>query len=267
MKICLIINYLRNSYVKKFIFALQIHNMQDGIVIIPTYNEIENIEIIIRAVFSLPKKFHVLIVDDNSPDGTSNKVIELQNEFPEMLFLETRKIKSGLGTAYVHGFKWALNHDYQYIFEMDADYSHNPTDLEKLYAACAIEEAGMAIGSRYVTGVNVVNWPLSRVLMSYFASMYVRFITGMKIHDATAGFICYKRHVLETIKLDEIKFTGYAFQIEMKYRVFIKKFKIIEVPIIFTDRTKGESKMSNAIIKEAVFGVIMLRIRKTFNRL
>jgi dolichol-phosphate mannosyltransferase len=241
--------------------------MKDGIVIIPTYNEIENIEIIIRAVFSLPKKFHVLIVDDNSPDGTSNKVIELQQEFSDGLFLETRKEKSGLGTAYVHGFKWALQHDYEYIFEMDADFSHNPADLEKLYNACNTGKAGMAIGSRYVTGVNVVNWPLNRVLMSYFASMYVRFITGMKIHDATAGFICYRREVLETIDLDKIKFTGYAFQIEMKYRTFINKFKITEVPIIFTDRTKGESKMSNAIIKEAIFGVIMLRVRKIFNRL
>jgi dolichol-phosphate mannosyltransferase len=241
--------------------------MQDGIVIIPTYNEIENIEIIIRAVFSLPKKFDVLIVDDNSPDGTSDKVIELQKEFQNHLFLETRKEKSGLGTAYVHGFKWALTHNYQFIFEMDADYSHNPADLEKLYNACSVENAGMAIGSRYVTGVNVVNWPLSRVLMSYFASMYVRFITGMEIQDATAGFICYKREVLERIQLDKIKFTGYAFQIEMKYRTFINHFKITEVPIIFTDRTKGESKMSNAIIKEAVFGVIMLRVRKIFNRL
>lgn len=240
--------------------------MQDGIVIIPTYNEIENIETIVRAVFSLPKKFHVLIVDDNSPDGTSDKVIELQKEFQESLFLEKRQGKAGLGTAYVHGFKWAMQHHYDYIFEMDADFSHNPQDLEKLYKACQ-EGAGMAIGSRYLTGVNVVNWPLNRVLMSYFASIYVKIITGMKIHDATAGFICYRREVLETIQLDKIKFTGYAFQIEMKYRTFIHNFKITEVPIIFTDRTKGESKMSNAIIKEAIFGVIMLRVRKIFNRL
>jgi dolichol-phosphate mannosyltransferase len=252
----------------KSLFLPQIfYAMKDGIVIIPTYKEIENIEIIIRAVFSLPKKFHILVVDDNSPDGTSQKVTQLQQEFNDVLFIETRKEKSGLGTAYVHGFKWALLHDYQYIFEMDADYSHNPADLEKLYNACNAGNAGMAIGSRYITGVNVVNWPLNRVLMSYFASMYVRFITGMKIHDATAGFICYQRKVLETINLDKIKFTGYAFQIEMKYRTFIHNFKIIEVPIIFTDRTKGESKMSNAIIKEAIFGVIMLRIRKIFNRL
>ena len=252
---------------KKLIFASEIHIMQDGIVIIPTYNEIENIETIVRAVFSLSKKFHVLIVDDNSPDGTSNKVMDLQTEFPDALFLEKRKGKEGLGTAYVHGFKWAMQHHYEYIFEMDADFSHNPQDLEKLYNACCLEGAGMAIGSRYITGVNVVNWPLNRVLMSYFASVYVRFITGMKINDATAGFICYKREVLETIQLDKIKFTGYAFQIEMKYRTFINNFKIIEVPIIFTDRTKGESKMSNAIIKEAIFGVIMLRVRKIFNRL
>lgn len=252
---------------KKLIFASEFYIMRDGIVIIPTYNEIENIETIIRAVFSLPKKFHVLIVDDNSPDGTSNKVMELQKEIGDGLFLETRKEKSGLGTAYVHGFKWALQHDYEYIFEMDADFSHNPADLEKLYNACNTDKSGMAIGSRYVTGVNVVNWPLNRVLMSYFASVYVRFITGMKIHDATAGFICYRREVLETIDLDKIKFTGYAFQIEMKYRTFINNFKITEVPIIFTDRTKGESKMSNAIIKEAIFGVIMLRVRRIFNRL
>jgi dolichol-phosphate mannosyltransferase len=241
--------------------------MQDGIVIIPTYNEIENIETIIRAVFLLPKKFDILVVDDNSPDGTANRVLELQKEFSQGLFLEKREGKSGLGTAYVHGFKWALARQYQYIFEMDADFSHNPQDLEKLYDACSKQGAGMAIGSRYITGVNVVNWPLNRVLMSYFASIYVRIITGMVIHDATAGFICYQRAVLETIQLDKIKFIGYAFQIEMKYRTFISKFKIIEVPIIFTDRTKGESKMSNAIIKEAIFGVIMLRIRKIFNRL
>lgn len=241
--------------------------MPNAIVIIPTYNEIENIEAIIHAVFSLSTKFDVLIVDDNSPDGTSNTVKSLQSEFPERLFLEKREGKSGLGTAYVHGFKWALRHNYQYVFEMDADFSHNPNDLEKLYNACANQGAGMAIGSRYLTGVNVVNWPLNRVLMSYFASIYVKWITGMKIHDATAGFICYRREVLETIALDKIKFIGYAFQIEMKYRTFIHNFKITEVPIIFTDRTKGESKMSNAIIKEAIFGVIMLRVRKMFNRL
>lgn len=242
-------------------------NMQDSLVIIPTYNEIENIETIIRAVMSLPKKFEILIVDDNSPDGTADKVIELQNEYPSAIHLEKRKGKAGLGTAYVHGFKWAIQHHYDYIFEMDADFSHNPNDLEKLYIACKDQNAGMAIGSRYITGVNVVNWPLNRVLLSYFASVYVRMITGMQIQDATAGFICYQRQVLEKINLDKLKFTGYAFQIEMKYRTFVNHFKIIEVPIIFTDRTKGESKMSGAIIKEAIFGVIMLRIRKIFNLL
>ena len=241
--------------------------MANGIVIIPTYNEIENIENIIRAVFLLEIEFHVLIVDDNSPDKTSEKVKELQLEFPEKLFLEVRKMKSGLGTAYVHGFKWALKKNYEFIFEMDADFSHNPNDLEKLYLECKNNGADLAIGSRYVTGVNVVNWPLSRVLLSYFASVYVRMITGMKIMDATAGFICYKRKVLETLNLDKIKFIGYAFQIEMKYRAFAKNFRIQEVPVIFTDRTKGQSKMSGSIIKEAVFGVISLRIRKFFNRL
>jgi dolichol-phosphate mannosyltransferase len=241
--------------------------MSDGIVIIPTYNEIENIESIIRTVFLLPKSFHVLIVDDNSPDKTSEKVIELQNEFPNQLFLSVRKKKSGLGTAYVHGFKWALKRQYEYIFEMDADFSHNPNDLEKLYEACQKKGADLAIGSRYVTGVNVVNWPLSRVLLSYFASVYVRMITGMKIMDATAGFICYHRGVLEKINLDKIKFIGYAFQIEMKYRAFANNFNIQEVPVIFTDRTKGQSKMSGAIIKEAIFGVISLRFRKLLNQL
>ena len=242
-------------------------NMNDGIVIIPTYNEIENIETIIRTVFSLQKPFHILIIDDNSPDKTAQKVIELQQEFPDRLFLEERQKKSGLGTAYVHGFKWALDHQYEYIFEMDADFSHNPNDLEKLYDACKFGNYEVAIGSRYVTGVNVVNWPLSRVLLSYFASVYVRMITGMQIQDATAGFICYRRNVLEGINLDRIKFIGYAFQIEMKYRAFAKNYKIIEVPIIFTDRTKGQSKMSNSIIKEAVFGVLALRIKKIFNTL
>ncbi len=242
-------------------------NMNCGIVIIPTYNEIENIESIVRAVFSLHKPFHVLIVDDNSPDKTANKVIELQKEFSKCLFLEQREKKSGLGTAYVHGFKWALSRDYEFIFEMDADFSHNPHDLEKLYDACHFGGADLAIGSRYVTGVNVVNWPLSRVLLSYFASVYVRLITGMKIMDATAGFICYNRKVLESINLDKIKFIGYAFQIEMKYRAFAKKFNIQEVPVIFTDRTKGQSKMSGSIIKEAILGVLTLRIKKFFNRL
>ena len=241
--------------------------MTNGIVIIPTYNEIENIESIIRAVFLLNLEFHILIVDDNSPDKTAEKVKELQVEFPEKLFLEVRKKKSGLGTAYVHGFKWALNKAYDFIFEMDADFSHNPNDLEKLYLECKVNGADMAIGSRYVKGVNVVNWPLSRVLLSYFASVYVRMITGMKIMDATAGFICYKRNVLETLCLDKIKFVGYAFQIEMKYRAFARNFKIHEVSVTFTDRTKGQSKMSNSIIVEAVFGVIALRLKRLVNTL
>ena len=212
--------------------------MSDSVVIIPTYNEIENIENIIRSVLSLKKSFDVLIVDDNSPDHTADSVVELQNEFATRLFLEKREKKSGLGTAYVHGFRWALERKYDFIFEMDADFSHNPLDLEKLYDACHLGGADVAIGSRYVTGVNVVNWPLNRVLMSYFASVYVKMITGMKIHDATAGFMCYRRHVLETINLERLKFIGYAFQIEMKYRAFAKKFRIIEVPIIFTDRIR-----------------------------
>ncbi|WP_338375761.1 polyprenol monophosphomannose synthase [uncultured Flavobacterium sp.] len=240
--------------------------MDKRIVIIPTYNEIENIESIINAVFLLKNTFDVLIVDDNSPDGTANKVKEIQAQFPDRLFIEVREKKSGLGTAYVHGFKWALANNYDYIFEMDADFSHNPNDLEKIFDAC-LEGADLSIGSRYSKGVNVVNWPLSRVLLSYFASVYVRLITGMKIADATAGFVCYKRNVLEVINLDKVKFIGYAFQIEMKYRAFVKNFKIVEVPIIFTDRTKGQSKMSGSIIKEAVFGVILLRIKKIFNTL
>jgi len=243
--------------------------MNCGIVIIPTYNEIENIESIIRAVLSLPNPFHILIVDDNSPDKTAELVKELQKEFLDQLFLAQRDKKSGLGTAYVHGFKWALERerDYEFIFEMDADFSHNPNDLIKLYDACYFGGADLAIGSRYVTGVNVVNWPLSRVLLSYFASVYVRMITGMKIMDATAGFICYNRKVLESINLNKIKFIGYAFQIEMKYRAFAKQYNIQEVPVIFTDRTKGQSKMSGSIIKEAMFGVLSLRIKKLFNRL
>jgi dolichol-phosphate mannosyltransferase len=216
---------------------------------------------------NLPHSFDLLVVDDGSPDGTSVKIKQLQLEFPERLFLEERAKKSGLGTAYVHGFRWALQRSYAYIFEMDADFSHNPNDLIKLYEACHFGTADLAIGSRYVTGVNVVNWPLSRVLLSYFASVYVRLITGMHIHDATAGFICYRKSALESINLSKIKFIGYAFQIEMKYRIFAKNLTIQEVPIIFTDRTKGQSKMSNAIIKEAIFGVISLRIRKFLNRL
>jgi dolichol-phosphate mannosyltransferase len=239
--------------------------MSDGLVIIPTYNEIENIDTIISAVFSLSTPFDLLVVDDNSPDGTAARVRELQAEYPN-LHLEVRQGKSGLGTAYVHGFKWAIARKYEYIFEMDADFSHNPADLVHLYAACH-KGADMAIGSRYVTGVNVVNWPLNRVLMSYYASSYVRMVTGMVIRDATAGFVCYKRKVLESINLDRIKFIGYAFQIEMKYRTYANGFNIVEVPIIFTDRTRGESKMSSAIFKEAIFGVIRLRWKKMLNRL
>ncbi len=239
--------------------------MNDAIVIIPTYNEIENIEAIIRSVFSLDKAFDILVVDDNSPDLTYLKVKELQKEFGN-LHLQVRKDKSGLGTAYIHGFKWCLDHGYDYIFEMDADFSHNPKDLIKLYNACHVDGADLSIGSRYVKGVNVVNWPLSRVLLSYMASVYVRIITRMKIQDTTAGFICYKRRVLESIDLDEIKFIGYAFQIEMKFRAYKKKFKINEIPVVFTDRTKGESKLSSGIISEAIFGVFKMKMNSIFNK-
>lgn len=240
--------------------------MSHGIIIIPTYNEIENIERLIRNVFSLQRKFHVLVVDDNSPDHTAAKVKKLQAEFFGALFLEERSGKLGLGSAYIHGFKWALAHDYEYVFEMDADFSHNPNDLIRLYNACSRKGADVAIGSRYVTGVNVINWPMSRVLLSWLASKYVRVITGMNIHDTTAGFICYKRKVLETIDLDKIQFVGYAFQIEMKFKAHILNFKILEVPVIFTDRTKGTSKMSSGIISEAVFGVINMKLKSLFNK-
>ena len=240
--------------------------MKDAIVIIPTYNEIENIEAIIKAVFSRPKPFDILVVDDNSPDLTGLKVKELQKEFPERLFLETRKEKSGLGTAYIHGFKWCLDKGYNYIFEMDADFSHNPNDLIKLYNTCAVDGADMAIGSRYIKGVNVVNWPMSRVLLSYMASRYVRIITGMNIHDTTAGFVCYKCQVLEALDLDAVKFVGYAFQIEMKFKAYLKKVKIVEIPVIFTDRAKGESKLSSSIISEAIFGVISMRLKSIFKK-
>ncbi|EIJ38305.1 polyprenol monophosphomannose synthase [Galbibacter orientalis] len=238
----------------------------DSLVIIPTYNEIENVEAIIQAVFELKKAFHVLIVDDNSPDGTAQKVTSLQEKFPQQLHLEVRKEKSGLGTAYIHGFKWALKHHYEYIFEMDADFSHNPRDLIRIYNACVSENASVAIGSRYVNGVNVVNWPLRRILLSYGASVYVKIITGMKVHDPTAGFMCYKREVIETINLDAIKFIGYAFQIEMKFKAHLHKFKIIEVPIIFKDRELGKSKMSGKIINEAVFGVLSLKWNSLFRK-
>ncbi|HMB62241.1 MAG TPA: polyprenol monophosphomannose synthase [Eudoraea sp.] len=237
--------------------------MTDCLVIIPTFNEIENIEAIIRAVFSLQKEFHVLVVDDNSPDGTATRVAVLQDEFPDRLFLQVRTEKSGLGTAYIHGFKWAISRKYDYIFEMDADFSHRPSDLQRLQRAC-LNGADVVVGSRYKKGVNVVNWPLYRILLSYGASFYVKFITGMRVHDPTAGFVCYRRKVLETIDLDAVKFIGYAFQIEMKFRAYLKKFKIEEVSIIFTDREKGKSKMSSAIVWEAIFGVISMKFRSLF---
>lgn len=240
--------------------------MSDSIVIIPTYNERENLEKMVRKVFSLEKDFHILIVDDGSPDGTAAIVKTLQKEFPNQLHLEERKGKLGLGTAYIHGFKWALQRDYQFIFEMDCDFSHNPEDLIKLYNACSKENADLAIGSRYKSGVNVVNWPMGRVLMSYYASMYVRIITGMDIRDTTSGFKCYIRKVLETIDLDAIKFKGYAFQIEMKFTASKFGFNIVEVPIIFTDRQEGTSKMSGGIFKEAIFGVLQMKIKSWFRR-
>lgn len=219
----------------------------------------------IRKVFAIPYDFHILIIDDGSPDGTQDIVRRLQTEYPETLFMETRQGKQGLGTAYIHGFRWAIAKQYDYVFEMDADFSHNPDDLLKLHEA-AIEGADAVIGSRYINGVNVVNWPMSRVLMSYFASVYVRFITGINIQDATAGFMCYKRRVLETIDLNKIKFVGYAFQIEMKYTAIKHGFKVVEVPIIFTDRTAGVSKMSTRIFREAFFGVIQMRINAIFRK-
>lgn len=238
--------------------------MNQCLVIIPTYNEIENIEAIIRKVFSLPEPFDVLIVDDGSPDGTAQKVKDLQKEFTSQLHILERKGKLGLGTAYIHGFKWAISKGFNYIFEMDADFSHNPEDLVRLYYACSREGADIAVGSRYIKGVNVVNWPMERVLMSYFAGVYVRFITGMPVMDPTAGFVCYKREVLEGMELDKIQFIGYAFQIEMKFTAFKFGYKITEVPIIFTDRTLGTSKMSSKIFKEAVLGVIYLKVKSLF---
>ena len=238
----------------------------DSIVIIPTYNERENIENIIRAVFALEKVFHILIIEDGSPDGTASIVKTLQQEFPERLFMIERKGKLGLGTAYIAGFKWSLEHDYEYIFEMDADFSHNPADLPRLYKACAEEGADVSIGSRYVSGVNVVNWPMGRVLMSYFASKYVRLITGLPIHDTTAGFKCYRREVLQTIDLDGIRFKGYAFQIEMKFTAYKCGFKIVEVPVIFINRELGTSKMNSSIFGEAVFGVIKLKMHSWFHK-
>jgi len=239
--------------------------MSNNLVIIPTYNEKENIEKIIRAVFSLPKVFDLLIIDDGSPDGTASIVKRLQNEFPDKLHLVERAGKQGLGTAYIAGFKWALERDYEYIFEMDADFSHNPVDLLRLHTACE-EDADVAIGSRYVSGVNVVNWPISRVLLSYFASIYVRMISGMNIKDTTAGFKCYRRQVLETIDLDKIRFKGYAFQIEMKFTAYRMGFRLKEVPIVFVNRVEGVSKMSGGIFEEALFGVVRLKLDSMFKK-
>lgn len=238
--------------------------MPQKLVIIPTYNELENIQSIVEKVFSLDGDFHILVVDDGSPDGTASIVKSLQGKFSNRLFIEERSEKSGLGTAYIHGFRWGLKNGYDYLFEMDADFSHNPDDLIRLFEACDKDGADVAIGSRYVTGVNVVNWPMGRVLMSYYASVYVRFITGMPFHDSTAGFKCYRAEVLNRIDLSKIKFKGYAFQIEMKFTAWKMGFKVVEVPIIFTDRQKGTSKMSAGIFKEGLFGVMYLRLQSLF---
>jgi dolichol-phosphate mannosyltransferase len=241
--------------------------MAEGLIIIPTFNESENIEKLLRNVFSLQRIFSVLVVDDGSPDGTAGIVEKLMSEFPNHLHLLKRPEKSGLGRAYLAGFQWALSRDYDLIFEMDADFSHNPNDLIRLYNACTKDNYDMAIGSRYITGVNVVNWPMSRVLLSWGASKYVQWVTGMGIKDTTAGFVCYQRRVLEALDLSRIRFVGYAFQIEMKYKAYLKGFKIKEIPVIFTDRTKGASKMSKGIISEAIFGVLNMRFKQLFKRL
>ena len=240
--------------------------MADALVIIPTYNEIENISNIIDAVISQPEIFDVLIIDDGSPDCTASVVREKMKQYDGRVFLEERTGKLGLGTAYIHGFKWAKRHGYEYVIEMDADFSHNPNDLPKLYKACKEEGADLSIGSRYISGVNVVNWPMGRVLMSYYASAYVRIVTGMNVRDTTAGFVCYKRRVLDTLDLDKIEFKGYAFQIEMKFKAYKHGFKIKEVPIIFVNRELGTSKMNSSIFGEAVFGVIKLRLRSMFTK-
>lgn len=235
------------------------------LVIIPTYNERENIEAIISAVLRLEQDFHILVVDDSSPDGTADIVRALQQHYLQNLHLTVRTTKDGLGKAYIHGFRWALEHQYDYVFEMDADFSHNPSDLPRLFEAC--QSADMAVGSRYSQGVNVVNWPMGRVLLSYFASKYVRLVLGIPIHDTTAGFVCFKRQTLEQIGLDKIKLKGYGFQVEMKYRVFKKGLKIVEVPIIFTNRMLGESKMNGGIIGEAIFGILNLRWKSLIGKL
>ncbi len=239
--------------------------MSDSLIIIPTYNEKENIGKMLDVLMALSFSFDVLIIDDNSKDGTAGIVKDYIKQFPDRIYLEERSGKLGLGTAYIHGFKWALKREYQYIFEMDADFSHNPNDLIRLRDACSNGNADLSIGSRYITGVNVVNWPMGRVMMSYFASMYVRIVTGMTIRDTTAGFKCYSRKVLEALNFDKIKFTGYAFQIEMKFAAWKLGFKIVEVPIIFTDRSEGQSKMSGGIFKEAIFGVLSIKIKSWFS--
>ncbi|SDG41407.1 dolichol-phosphate mannosyltransferase [Psychroflexus sediminis] len=241
--------------------------MPQKLVIIPTYNEIENIEKIIKNIFSQPVDFEILVVDDSSPDRTWALVQKLQQDFEGKLHLEIRADKSGLGKAYLHGFKWALERSYDYIFEMDADFSHNPNDLIRLYNSCLKDNYDMSIGSRYITGVNVINWPMKRVLLSWLASKYVKIITRIPIEDTTAGFICYRRKVLESIDLDKIRFVGYAFQIEMKFKAYRKGFRLKEIPVIFTDRTKGKSKMSGGIIKEAVFGVITLKLKSLWGKI
>jgi dolichol-phosphate mannosyltransferase len=246
---------------------IQYNLMSHKLVIIPTYNEIENIEKVIRNIFSQPVDFEILVVDDSSPDKTWALVQELQEEFKDRLHLEIRKSKSGLGKAYLHGFRWGLERSYDYIFEMDADFSHNPNDLIRLYNTCLKDGFDMSIGSRYITGVNVINWPMKRVLLSWLASKYVKIIMGLPIEDTTAGFICYHRKVLEDMDLNKIKFVGYAFQIEMKFKAFKKGYKIKEIPVIFTDRTKGKSKMSTGIIKEAVFGVINLKLKSLLGKI
>lgn len=240
--------------------------MSKAVVVIPTYNEIENIERLIRNIFSLQRSYDILVVDDNSPDGTASAVTSLFESYPNKLFCIERQGKMGLGTAYIEGFKWAIERKYDYIFEMDADFSHNPNDLIRLHNACYKGGFDMSIGSRYVEGVNVVNWPMSRILLSWLASKYVRFITNLDIYDTTAGFVCYKREVLEKINLDKIQFVGYAFQIEMKFKTHLHKFKIVEVPVIFTDRTRGESKMSSGIISEAIFGVLIMKFKSVFTK-
>lgn len=238
--------------------------MSERLVIVPTYNEIENIDSIVEAVINLPIRIDLLIVDDSSPDGTGQRVKSLQAEYGDSIHLLERPGKMGLGTAYIMGFKWALEKGYQYVCEMDADLSHDPSDLPRLFEACQNQEADVAVGSRYISGVNVVNWPMSRVLISYFASVYVRLITRMKVRDATAGFVCYRKEVLQLIDLDQIKFKGYAFQIEMKFKAWKYGFNVLELPIIFTDRRKGTSKMSGKIVSEAVFGVVIMKVNSWF---